>query len=139
MNYDYIKIQEEYDGQITEIFLGPPPANIVCVKLMEEVLDCLKELKGISNKKLIIFTGEGKHFSYGASVEEHLPETVNDMIPKFHQFIGEILACEIPTLAKVSGLCLGGGFELSGAVSLVIDMTGSGPAGSIRISANVHI
>ena len=113
MSYDYIEIKEKFDGQVTEVLLGPPPANIICVKLIEEALDCLEKQKTISNKKLIIFTGEGKHFSYGASVEEHLPETVNDMIPKFHQFIGEILACEIPTLAKVSGLCLGGGFELA--------------------------
>ncbi|MBW1852701.1 MAG: enoyl-CoA hydratase/isomerase family protein, partial [Deltaproteobacteria bacterium] len=113
MNYDCLKIQEKYDGQVTEILMGPPPANIVSLKLMEEVLDCLKELKENPNKKLITFSGEGKRFSFGASVEEHLPGVVNDMIPKFHHFIGEILACEIPTLAKVSGLCLGGGFEMA--------------------------
>lgn len=112
MSYELIKVEEKYDGAVTEIILGPPPANILSAKMMEEISAQLAEDEKNQHKKLIIFSGEGKHFCFGASVEEHKPESVNDMLPGFHKFIGNIINCKVPTLAKVSGLCLGGGFEL---------------------------
>jgi len=119
MDYEFIKIQDKYDNQVTEILLNPPPANIVTAKMMEEISDCLKAQQKITDKKLIVISGEGKHFSYGASVEEHLPDIVGDMLPGFHKFIGNILTCKIPTMAKVSGCCLGGGFELALACTFI--------------------
>jgi cyclohexa-1,5-dienecarbonyl-CoA hydratase len=123
MTYELIKVDERLDGQVAEIILGPGPANIVAARLMEEVSTELERLQGPGaenrNRKLIIFSGEGKHFSYGASVEEHRPEQVRNMLPQFHRFIGKVLECRIPTLAKVSGLCLGGGFELALACSMI--------------------
>lgn len=111
MNHELIKVEERYAGEATEITLGPAPANILSAKMMKEISAQLKEEQKNNHKKLIIFSGEGKHFSFGASVEEHKPEQVENMLPQFHQFIGEVLNCPIPTLAKVSGMCLGGSFE----------------------------
>ena len=78
MSYELIKIQGKHHDQVTEIILNPPPANIISVKMMDEISDCLKIQQKITDKKLIIFSGEGQHFSYGACVEEHLPEVVGD-------------------------------------------------------------
>lgn len=47
------------------------------------------------------------------------------MLPRFHALIRQILACDVPTLAKVSGLCLGGGFEISLACGLLFCSTES--------------
>jgi cyclohexa-1,5-dienecarbonyl-CoA hydratase len=111
MNHELIKVEERDGGEATEITLGPAPANILSAKMMNEISAQLKEEQKNKHKKLIIFSGEGKHFSFGASVEEHKPKQVGNMLPQFHQFIGEVLNCPIPTLAKVSGMCLGGSFE----------------------------
>ena len=119
MPYNLIKLKDAYDGQVTEITLGPPPGNILTEAAMKEISQALRELEKIPNKKLLIFRGEGKGFCYGASVEEHLPERVREMLPKFNNFIAKILSCEIPTLARVSGLCLGGGFELALACNFI--------------------
>lgn len=112
MGYELIKVEEKFGGEGTEIIIGPAPANILSGKMMTEISSQLKEEQQNPNKKLLIFSGEGKHFSFGASVEEHKPDQVGEMLPLFHQFIGEVLSCPIPTLAKVSGMCLGGAFEL---------------------------
>jgi len=119
MAYELIKVTEEYDGSMTNIVLGPPPSNIVSAKMMEEISIQLAEDRKNPHKKMIVFAGEGKHFSFGASVEEHSPEQVDNMLPGFHQMIGEIINTKIPTLAKVSGLCLGGGFELALACNFI--------------------
>ncbi len=119
MAYEYIKVEEKNDGAVTEITLCPAPANILSEKMMQEISQQLSEDQKNPHKKLIIFSGEGKHFSFGASVEEHKPERVGDMLPGFHKFIGELINCDIPTMAKVSGLCLGGSFELVLACTFV--------------------
>ena len=119
MNYETISVEETHQGEVTEIIMGPPPANVLSAKMMKEIEAQLDIDEKLPAKKLIIFTGQGKHFCFGASVEEHKPEHVNDMLPAFHNLIGRLIDCPIPTLAKVTGMCLGGGFELALACTLI--------------------
>lgn len=119
MAYELIKVTEDHDGQIREIALGPGPANIIGSSLIDE---CARELeRAVDDRhlKALIITGDGKHFSYGASVEEHMADKVGDMLPRFHRLIGLVLRSPVPTIAKVSGFCLGGGFELALACSMI--------------------
>ena len=111
MSYQFIKVQEKNDGAATEITLSSAPGNVLALGMMREIAQQMKIDEQNPHKKLIIFGAEGKHFSFGASVEEHTAEKINEMLPYFHSFIGDIIKCPVPTLAKVSGLCLGGAFE----------------------------
>jgi cyclohexa-1,5-dienecarbonyl-CoA hydratase len=122
MAYDLITTQERFDGQVLDIVLGPPPANIVSAGVMKEMAAELSTLESPSRSstKLVVLRGEGDHFSYGASVEEHKPDQVGDMLPRFHALLRQMLASSVPSLAQVSGLCLGGGFEVALACSMVI-------------------
>lgn len=119
MSYKTLEINEKYDGQVVEVILNDAPANILTAAMMAEIRAFLKEDKNCHNRKLIIFTGAGDHFCFGASVEEHTKDQVNDMLPGFHLMIGDILAHPVPSLARVSGFCLGGGFELAIACGLI--------------------
>lgn len=119
MDYTLITLQETHEGQVVHVTLNPPPANIVSSAMMEELSHFLKAQNDVANRKAIVFSGAGKHFSFGASVEEHAPDRVGDMLPKFHRFIGELIACEVPTFAKVTGCCLGGGFEMALACTYI--------------------
>ena len=113
MTYSLIKANELYSGQVTEIVLGPAPGNILSARMMDEILVEMENVVGAPHSKLMIFTGTGKHFSFGASVEEHTADKVGTMLPKFHKLIGALLECPVPALAKVRGVCLGGAFELA--------------------------
>lgn len=123
MSYESIGVERLHDGQVTEITIGPGPANIVTGKVIGELTTEIErhdaESSDYGSTKLIVIAGEGKHFSYGASVEEHKPELIRKMLPGFHRLIGAMLECGVPTLAKVSGLCLGGGFEVAMACSMI--------------------
>jgi cyclohexa-1,5-dienecarbonyl-CoA hydratase len=119
MIYETIRVEEKFGGQISEIRLNTPPANILSEKMIREISHRLDEELKTPQRKLIVFAGEGKHFSFGASVEEHLPERVNDMLPAFNQLALKMIEFPVPTLARVSGLCLGGAFELALCCSLV--------------------
>jgi cyclohexa-1,5-dienecarbonyl-CoA hydratase len=119
MRYELLQWEEKFAGQVGEIRLGPPPANIVSAKIMAEISDCLEEATKNPHCKLVIISGQGKNFSYGASVEEHAPGKVKEMLPSFHKMIAQLLSCPVPTLAKVTGLCLGGGFEVALACNFI--------------------
>ncbi|HXV76896.1 MAG TPA: enoyl-CoA hydratase-related protein, partial [Candidatus Polarisedimenticolaceae bacterium] len=63
--------------------------------------------------KAVLLEGEGANFSFGASVEQHLPGSFERMLPGFHAIFDRMLACAVVTLAAVRGQCLGGGLELA--------------------------
>jgi cyclohexa-1,5-dienecarbonyl-CoA hydratase len=120
MSYETIDIRECHDGAVCEIVLNTPPANILTAKMMAEIDAQLTLEIANTARKLIVFSGEGKHFSFGASVEEHTADKVGDMLPAFHSLMGNILAHPVPTMARVSGQCLGGGFELALVCSFIM-------------------
>jgi len=122
MPHQLVSVHESHGGAVREFVLGGK-GNIVT----EAMVTLLRaHIRGAADGggsgrglKLLIIRGDGSHFSYGASVEEHLPGTVERMLPAFHALIGELLHCDVPTLARVSGLCLGGGFELALACAMI--------------------
>lgn len=119
MANEFIKSTSRFDGQVDEIVIGPPPANIVSAALMEELSARIEASNADPHKKLIVIRGDGKHFSFGAAVEEHTADRIADMLPTFHGMIRRVLTSAVPTLAGVTGLCLGGGFELALACSMI--------------------
>ena len=110
---DCIKIQESNEGQVAEIILNRPPANIISAEMMAQIENAVTELSRSPSRKCIVISGDGSQFSYGASVEEHRPAIVDVMLPGFHRMIGVLLKCNVLLIGKVRGLCLGGGFELA--------------------------
>lgn len=113
MSFKNLELNELYDGAVTEITMGPAPGNIISQELVKELLSVLESLENDPNKKLIVLAGAGSNYSYGASVEEHVPEKVSDMLPEFHLLIEKMLGNSVPILSRVKGNCLGGGFEVA--------------------------
>jgi cyclohexa-1,5-dienecarbonyl-CoA hydratase len=112
MGNKLVEVNEKFNGNVTELVIGPAPANIVSEAVMGELTIELEKVAKDPNKKLIILTGAGDQFSYGAAVAEHTPDKCDSMIMKFNKFIGKILTCPVPVLARVRGNCLGGAFEV---------------------------
>jgi len=108
-----IKLSYSHNDQIANITLDYNKGNVLDNTMMLEILEIISLLKENKDIKLLIFQGEGKHFSFGASVPEHTKEMAEAMIKTFHKLFLELIELSIPTLAKVSGQCLGGGMELA--------------------------
>jgi cyclohexa-1,5-dienecarbonyl-CoA hydratase len=114
-----VTVKDGHDGRVREIILGGTRGNLITANLVGEFREAMRSAAADRRLKLIVIAGDGEHFSYGADVEEHLPAKIAEVLPQFHALIGELLACDVPTLARVNGYCLGGGFELAMACSML--------------------
>ncbi len=73
----------------------------------------------------VILDAEGPHFSFGASVEEHLPAKCAAMLASLHALLLEMLEFPVPVLVAVQGQCLGGGLELALACGRIFAAPGA--------------
>ncbi len=108
-----IKLEYEHENSVASVILDDGKGNVLDSVMMNELLEVLNSFKNKNDIKLITFEGAGKHFSFGASVEEHKKENASSMLKTFHNMFYTIIDLSIPTLAKISGQCLGGGLELA--------------------------
>lgn len=108
-----IKIFYTHDNSVVRVVLDDGKGNVLDHIMTEELQQTLNSFQENSSLKLIVFEGAGKHFSFGASVEEHQKDLAAAMLKNFHQLFYSLRDLAIPTLAKVSGQCLGGGLELA--------------------------
>ena len=107
-----IKVEYLYENTVARIILDDGKGNVLDDIMMNELIEVLTSFKTKNDLKLITFEGAGKHFSFGASVEEHTKENALKMLTTFHKIFQTIVEMHIPTMAKISGQCLGGGLEL---------------------------
>lgn len=115
-----IQVERLFDGAVCRITLNAPKANILDGVMMTETTETVQGLRGERDLKLLTFTGAGDHFSFGASVEEHVKENVAGMLSTFHGMFYALADLEVPTLSLVRGNCLGGGMELAVACQWVV-------------------
>jgi cyclohexa-1,5-dienecarbonyl-CoA hydratase len=109
-----VRVETLDDGQIWRVALNTPKANILDMDKVERLAAIFERAAGQRELKAIVIAGEGPHFSFGASVEEHLPGKFESMIPGFHRLFEIMFEAEVATLAAVRGQCLGGALELAG-------------------------
>ena len=69
-----LKVSFEHDGQVARLTLAAPKANLVDQAMMKALAAAFDDLKNRPQLKVMILDAEGPHFSFGASVQEHLPE-----------------------------------------------------------------
>jgi cyclohexa-1,5-dienecarbonyl-CoA hydratase len=101
------------DGAVLRLALHAPPGNILDSGLIEDLSRALETAGRSPALKAILFEGSGRHFSYGASIEEHRPERVAALLGSFHGLFRRLAGIDRVLVAAVRGQCLGGGMELA--------------------------
>jgi cyclohexa-1,5-dienecarbonyl-CoA hydratase len=110
-----VKIWLERDGALLRLRLDRPKANIIDAEMIGALDNALHEHLGNTGIAAVLLDAAGPHFSFGASVEEHLPDQCAEMLKSLHGLIKRILHCPVPFLVAISGQCLGGGLEVAAA------------------------
>ncbi len=117
MNFEFIETDIK-DG-VGTITLNRPPLNILNIAMMEEINKALDGLAG-EKIKLLVFKAEGKAFSAGVDVGEHMGDLAPKMIDVFHGMFHNMDKVGAPSIAVVNGAALGGGCELVVYCDMVI-------------------
>jgi cyclohexa-1,5-dienecarbonyl-CoA hydratase len=101
------------------ITFSHPKGNIITTETISALAAALETLTANPHLKLITLEGAGRDFSFGASVPEHAPDQIGNVLPAMHRLIDAWLQAPAVTAAVVRGRCLGGGFELALACDLI--------------------
>jgi len=93
-----LKIWHEADGRLLRLRLNKPKANLVDAAMIAALDNALAEHLGNAQLGAVLIDAEGPHFSFGASVEEHLPAQCAAMLAGLHRLILRMVESPVPLL-----------------------------------------
>jgi len=108
-----LEVGLDRDGGLLRLRLNRPKANICDAAMIGALHAALKDHRAVPGLRGVLLTAAGPHFSFGASVEEHLAERCAAMLAALHALILEMVEFPAPILVAVRGQCLGGGLEIA--------------------------
>lgn len=114
-----LKVWVEREGALLRLRLARPKANILDAAMIGALDQALAAHAGASGMRAVLIDHEGSHFSFGASVEEHLPAQCASMLRALHALVLRMLEWPAPILVAARGQCLGGGLELACAGNFI--------------------
>jgi cyclohexa-1,5-dienecarbonyl-CoA hydratase len=108
-----VKVWLEAEGRLLRLRLSRPKANIIDAAMIAALDGALFAHLGDRKLAAALLDAEGQHFSFGASVEEHMPDRCAAMLEGLHRLILRLVEAPFPVLVAVRGQCLGGGLEVA--------------------------
>ena len=108
-----LKVWLDRDGALLRLRLNRPKANICDAAMIGALRAGLAAHRSTPGLRGVLLDAEGPHFSFGASVEEHLAERCAAMLSSLHTLILALAGFPVPVLVAVRGQCLGGGLEIA--------------------------
>ena len=126
MEYNFIKIKVIKEKVFQISLNNPKSRNAINSVMLDELLDCLDNLRRKKEIRVLIITGEGKAFSAGAdlewmkqSINLTLEENKNDAM-KFSKMLKKIDEFYCTTIAIINGHAFGGGLGILSACDFKI-------------------
>jgi cyclohexa-1,5-dienecarbonyl-CoA hydratase len=103
----------DVDGALLRLRLARPKANLIDGAMIAALHAALVAHGSRQALRGVLLDAEGPHFSFGASVEEHLPAQCAQMLAGLHALVLAMVEFPVPILVAVRGQCLGGGLEVA--------------------------
>jgi len=123
-SYETIRAETDVRG-IATLTLAHPPLNVLDIPMLEEMGDALDRMVETDGVRVVVIRAEGRAFSAGVDVKDHVEEKVPVMISVFHHVVRTLDASPVPSVAVVQGSALGGGMELVLACDFAIAAEGA--------------
>ena len=117
----YKNIQFRIEDRVARITFARPPLNVFNIEMMHEISAAIAE--SMQRELVAIVFDSDKNcraFSAGVAVEDHVQDTIFQMLDAFHSIFRQLDQVAKPAIALVDGAALGGGCELVAACDIVI-------------------
>ena len=72
---------------MARLTLATPKANILDRTTMSQLSELAGSLPGKTGLRAVVITADGPNFSYDASIEEHLPGAINEVLEALRQAV----------------------------------------------------
>ena len=107
-----LRLEALEEGRVLRFVLDAGKGNVIDARVIAALREAVADARKSPGLCALIVDHEGPHFSFGASVEEHTPDQVGEMLPSLHALARELLGMNLPILVVARGMVLGGGLEL---------------------------
>jgi len=114
----YLKF-EKTDG-VARITFARPKHNVMNIEMMNAFNGLLEDLIDDDGLKCVVLFGDGPSWCAGVEVGDHKPDMVEEMVTVFSRIFELMDQLDVPTIAAVHGLCVGGGMEVAIACDIVM-------------------
>jgi enoyl-CoA hydratase/carnithine racemase len=122
MSYENIRFASE--GNIALVTLNRPNRrNALSLALMHELIDCLSEIGGRRDLRVVILAAEGKVFSSGHDLSEMMGRNINEYRSLFEvctELMSKLQSIPQPVIAEVQGIATAAGCQLAATCDLAI-------------------
>lgn len=123
MDYQTI-LYTKADGVATITLNRPRQLNALNEQMILEVLDAVKKAVGDEEVKVLIITGAGRAFCFGADISAFQqgaapsPPLAFNLLPKAQEIIRTLVSMPKPTMAALNGFATGLGLDIALACDL---------------------
>lgn len=114
-----LNVWRECEGRLLRLRLSRPKANLIDAEMIAALDRAFADAAGETRLAAILLDAEGAHFSFGASVDEHMPDQCAAMLAGLHRLVLRMVESPTTIVVAVRGQCLGGGLEVALAAHLM--------------------
>lgn len=115
---------DEHNIAWLHLDMADSKVNLLASTVLEELRNILDELAKDLPQAAIIYSGKKGGFIFGADINEFLEfDDISKSLPfisRGHEIMDKLEALACPTVSMISGMCLGGGMELSLACDYIV-------------------
>ena len=117
---EFNKINFNIDSGKAVIEFNMPPLNVLNIEAMKEINSAIESISNNTDIKCVLFKANGKAFSAGVDIGDHMDGKEVEMIEVFHNIFRQLINVEVPIIAAVEGAALGGGCEIAAFCDFIV-------------------
>lgn len=118
-------ITVQCEGHISAVVLNSPDKlNAMSRAMWRDLKAVFLEIQASSTTRCVVVRGAGTHFCAGGDIAEYPDFRFDEAeLRRFHEeevwgALAAMLACDVPIVAQIQGVCMGAGVEIASACDL---------------------
>lgn len=122
-NYDLKTLDVQIAEHIAVVTICNPPVNAIGRSMADEFALAFDQLSGDDRVRVVVLTGQGKHFCGGADMKartEQQPGSLLGHLRSARECFNSIVECKKPVIAAINGAAVGAGLAIAASCDILL-------------------